>query len=187
MVSVCPRAKGGNSVYFEPPATLLDRDPCGTISARDQTCRGTQEGAPYFPPVLPSPVSTLPQLHPTNLPFSGGSSSSPVWLLRQANNLLLWVKVCQTGNPNGSVIQTAGRARVGKQKPKDLDFEQLHWPGAEFVLYFGHCHCFILKGGGGALILKIGVGSPCLSPSAPERDSSPQFWTAVTGPQKSPA
>jgi len=37
-----------------------------------------------------------------------------------------------------------------------------------------------------ALILKIGAGSPCFSPPAPERDSSRQVRTAVTGPQKSP-
>lgn len=137
-------------MHSEPSTALWDRELCGTVFARDQTCRAAQWGAPHTP--LPTPrmfslsVSTIPQLHSTVLPSSGGSSSSSLWLLGQANNLLLGVKVCPAGSSKGSIIQTTGRARVWKEKPNNSDFAQLHCPAAEFVLYFVHCYWSILKG-----------------------------------------
>lgn len=107
----------------------------------------------------PSLVSTLPWFHPTNIPFSGGSPSSSIWLLRQTNNLLSWVKICKTGNPKNSIIQIARRARTGKQKPKELDFAQqlpIHPPAQNWICTaFVHYYWLLVKRGRQALILTL--------------------------------
>lgn len=160
---------------FEPPAALWDRDSCGTVSARDPTCRATRGGYPYSPLMLPSPLSPLPQFHPTTPPPLFGGF---LLITRASQQFTPVSKTLPNWQPKQTAASSRLLAKQGKKKPKDLDFAQFHCPGAEFVLDFGHCYCFILKGGGGggqgALILPRGVGSPHLCPPAPERDSSPR-------------
>lgn len=163
-------------MLFEPPAAHWDREPCGTIFARDQTCRGTQWGTPYIPPpalgMLSSFVSTVPQLHFTSLSSSGGSSSSS-----QASQQFTRVsKGMPSWQTKRQYHPDCWQSKGGKGKAQQFGFcTAPHWPAAEFVLYFVHCYWSILKddGGGGVdLDLKLGVKSPCLSCPAPEREFS---------------
>lgn len=83
-----------------------------SLPSNTQRCSGRT-----FPRYVPSTTITckytsMAPFHKSSLFWSFSSSSD---CSDKQKNLLLWVKICETGNPENSIIQVAGRARMGKQ------------------------------------------------------------------------